>query len=234
MIHRFLYFVKYFVSLFYSMLIPDQWKPLVEIFLEYNAQINLSAIRDPEGVYVKHILDSLELLKVIDLQTWQFIAPGKESGWGVPSLRPGWQHIITIADIGTGGGFPLLPLALSFPDVQFVGIDSVRKKIQAIWDIHERLHIKNLRLIRNRIEEMEEQFDIVTARAVAHIEKLLPWTQSLLRRWSKLIVYKEKKPEEKQIMIGLLPLYKLKLLAEHEYSLFEWDIQRVIYVLEKS
>ena len=76
----------------------------------------------------------------------------------------------------------MLPLAMSFPEISFTGIDSVRKKIQAIFDIAETLKLTNVSLVRNRIEDMDQQFDIVTARAVAHVEKLIPRAQSLLKK----------------------------------------------------
>lgn len=82
---------------------------LTQIFLEKNQQLNLSAIRDPEGVRIKHIQDSLMLLET------KIIQPG-----------------MLVIDVGTGGGFPLMPLALSYPETKFLGIDSVRKKTLAV------------------------------------------------------------------------------------------------------
>jgi 16S rRNA (guanine527-N7)-methyltransferase len=85
---------------------------LVKIFLEKNSQINLSAIRDEEGVRVKHIQDSLELLAFSDLEEGS-----------------------KVCDVGTGSGFPLLPLAMTNPAVSFIGVDSVKKKTIAINEI---------------------------------------------------------------------------------------------------
>lgn len=93
-----------------------KWGELIEVFLAKNAQINLSAIRDAEGVYVKHILDSLELLNIFTFEEGQ-----------------------TVCDLGTGGGFPLLPLAIENPDVRFVGMDARKKKLQAIGEMIESL-----------------------------------------------------------------------------------------------
>lgn len=89
-----------------------KWRELIEVFLAKNGQINLSAIRDAEGVYVKHILDSLELMKIFSFTAGQ-----------------------VACDLGTGGGFPLLPLAIESPEVRFVGMDARKKKIDAIGDI---------------------------------------------------------------------------------------------------
>jgi 16S rRNA (guanine527-N7)-methyltransferase len=110
---------------------------------------------------------------------------------------------------------------MSLPDMQFVGIDSVAKKLQAIQDMCSELSIQNVTLLWDRIEYMKKTFDIVTARAVAHIEKLLPRVHNLLRPGSLLILYKEAKSDEYQIMLRLLPQFDLKLIKEHRYSLFE-------------
>lgn len=192
---------------------------LTQTFLKYNSILNLSAIRDEEWVYIKHILDSLELLKCFD-----------------------FEGVKTLADIGTGGWFPLLPLAMSFPEIQCTGIDSVRKKLQAIQDMCTELHIDNCSFIRTRLEEYSGTYDCITARAVAHVEKLFPRVEKMLKPWTKLILYKQLKDEvlwdmqqsERTIMMSMLPHYKLKYIKEHIYTLFPGDIKRVIYVLERQ
>lgn len=188
---------------------------MIDLFLHYNAQVNLSAIRDPEGVYLKHIFDSLELLNVPVMEDIL--------------MKPG----ISIADVGTGWWFPLLALAKRLPHAQFVWIDSVRKKIQVIAAIAKTLELKNVSVVRSRMEEISEPFNVVTARAVAHVKKLIPWVQSLLRTGSKLVLYKEYNEEEKEAITKLLSPHHMMLLAEHKYVLFPGDIQRVIYILEK-
>src|SRR5574344_2087775 len=100
----------------------NQWKPLIDQFIRINSHTNLSAIRDPEGIQIKHINDSLEINKV------QHLKPKS-----------------TLCDVGTGGGFPLLPIAMSNPDVQCVGIDSTKKKIDAINEMAKHLKIKNIK-----------------------------------------------------------------------------------------
>lgn len=83
------------------------------------------------------------------------------------------------------------------------------------------------------MEEVSEPFNIVTARAVAHVKKLIPRVQSLLRTGSKLVLYKEYSEEEKGAITKLLSPHHMMLIGEHRYVLFPGDIQRVIYVLEK-
>ena len=86
-----------------------KWDNLINSFLKLNSQLNLSSIREYDGVYQKHILDSLELEKVLPLAANR-----------------------TVCDIGTWWGFPLLPLAMSYPQVHFIGIDARKKKVEAV------------------------------------------------------------------------------------------------------
>lgn len=194
------------------MILPKR-KTLIDIFIKYNQKLNLSAIRDAEGIYVKHILDALELLKALSLAD---------------------HKGITIADVGTGWWFPLLPLAISFPDISFYGIDSVTKKCNAIKAMCDDLGLTNVQLIPKRIEDIVQSFDIVTARAVAHVEKLIPWVSRLVKPGGKLILYKQQWEEEYQVLLNLAPKYGFSLDKEYIYTLFEWDIKRVIYILSKQ
>lgn len=184
---------------------------LIKVFLEKNNQINLSAIRDEEGVYNKHILDALEVHKVFD-----------------------FQESMQVCDVGTWGGFPLLPLAIEYPKVNFTGIDSVRKKIDAIWDMTKQLWIYNIELLWKRAEEYKDkQFDVITARAVAYIDKLLPWTKHLLKQWWVWILFKQVDEQERQDLLQLCASMNLRLEKRHNYKLFEGDIDRVIYVIRR-
>ena len=184
---------------------------LINTFLGKNKQINLSAIRDEDWVMVKHIQDSLELEKIIDRKEW-----------------------MKIADIGTGGWFPLMPLAISHPECNFVWIDSVRKKTIAVWEILDELWVKNVKMMRTRIEDIKNQtFDLVTARAVAYADKLLNRATPLVKKWGKIAFMKQSNDEEKSIMLSLMKKKNMTLDTEHHYRLFEDDIDRVIYILKK-
>ena len=184
---------------------------LIQIFLEKNKQINLSAIRDEDWVRVKHIQDSLELEKIIE-----------------------WKEWMDVADIWTGGGFPLIPLAISHPECNFVWIDSVRKKTIAVWEILEELDVKNVKMIWSRIEDIKNQtFDLVTARAVAYSDKLLNRAYHLIKKWWRIALMKQVNEEEKKVLLDVAKKKKLILETEYNYQLFEGDISRVIYILKK-
>ena len=189
----------------------QNWDNLIHAFLEKNKQINLSAIRDEEWVMVKHIQDSLELEKVIE-----------------------WKEWMKIADIWTGWGFPLMPLAISHPECNFVWIDSVRKKTIAVWEILDELWVKNVEMMRTRIEDIKNQtFDLVTARAVAYSDKLLNRATPLVKKWWRIALMKQVNDEEKKVLLNTAKKKNLALESEYCYKLFYWDIERVIYILKK-
>jgi len=183
---------------------------LVETFLDYNSKINLSAIRTEDEVYTKHILDTLELKEILHFK---------------PRTK--------VVDIWTGGGFPLLPLAIENPEIKFTGIEARRKKVNAVNKIISDLDIKNTKVLRHRIEEFRWTFDYLTARAVGYVDKLLDRSRNLVRKWWYFILYKQKSEEELETLNKICQQKKLKLITTHEYSLFEGDIDRVIYILQK-
>lgn len=183
---------------------------LIDVFLAKNSELNLSAIRDTDGVFVKHIQDSLEVLKILD-----------------------FADDALVVDVGTGGGFPLLPLAISLPHVRFTGIDARRKKIEAINDMLDTLHVSNAQAIWVRAEDyVLTKADIVTARAVSHVDVLIPWMLQVVKKWGKLTLYKEYKEEEKKALEALCKKHNISIEKEHHYVLFAGDIDRVIYILQ--
>jgi len=189
----------------------SQRKPLIDQFITINSHTNLSAIRDPEGIQIKHINDALEIHKI------QHFKPKS-----------------TLCDIGTGGGFPLLPIAITNPQIQCTGIDSVRKKVDAVNQIAKHLNINNVQTLQTRAEDHKEHYDYVTARAVSYIDKLLPRVQHLVKKGGLLILYKQHSPEEAKDIKTLAPKYGFRIWKTHTYTLFEGDIPRIIYILKKS
>ena len=193
---------------------------LINIFLDKNSQINLSAIRDRDWVMIKHIQDSIELNKIFKLRKWA-----------------------KVCDIWTWGWFPLLPLAMTNLDTQFIWIDARRKKTEAVNDIIKQLKLKNAKCIWSRVEELWNKniqwwkyswyFDYITARAIGYSDKIIEWSYKLLKNWWYFILYKEFKSSEKQDLKKICNKKNLKIEKISEYSLFEWDINRIIYVIKK-
>jgi len=184
---------------------------LIHTFLEVNSHLNLSSIKDFDWVKVKHVEDSLELSKIFPL------ADG-----------------LKVCDIGTWWGFPLLPLAMSYPKVNFVGIDSTRKKVDAINGMIKELGIQNTKAMRTRIEDCQETFDVITARAVGYIDKIFTRSYHMLKKGGHYVLYKQVSEQEKADLLQLCKQWNLSLVAEHVYRLFPEDIERVIYILKKN
>lgn len=188
------------------------WNILVDVFLKKNSELNLSAIRDKEWVRVKHIDDSLKIL-----ETW--------------ILKP-WMKV---ADVWTWWGFPLMPMAISCPDIEFIWVDSVKKKTVAVNEMLAIMEVKNAKVIWTRMEEYQwEEFDVITARAVAYSDKLIKWTYPLLKKWWYFLFMKQVIDEEKKVLMGLCKKYHLSIEKELKYKLFDDDIERVIYVIKKN
>jgi 16S rRNA (guanine527-N7)-methyltransferase len=130
----------------------DQFKRLKPLYEEWNAQINVISRKDIDGFNTHHLLHSLALSFY-----WQ---PKKG------------QRIL---DIGTGGGFPGIPLAIMFPDTHFVLVDSIGKKIKVVKEVAEALGLKNIEAHHERAESMTGQFDMTVTRAVARLSMLTEW-----------------------------------------------------------
>ena len=130
-----------------------------QLIVEWNAKINLIARSDIENLPRKHILHSLAIAKVI-------------------SFKPG----TTIIDVGTGGGFPGIPLAILFPEVRFLLVDSIGKKIKVVSDCIERLGLENAIAIQCRAEDVDRQVDFIVARAVTQLPKFMGWIRKKVKR----------------------------------------------------
>ncbi len=155
---------KYFPELRQDQI--QRLRALLPLYKKWNNKINVISRKDIDHLHEKHVLHSLAIAKFLsDRQTCTKLAPDTK-----------------ILDIGTGGGFPGIPLAIFFPYVHFLMIDSIEKKIGVVNNIITELDLENARAIRSRAENINEKFDFVVCRAIAKIDKLLMWTKNNYRK----------------------------------------------------
>ncbi len=131
---------------------------LGELYAEWNAKINVVSRKDIDELYVRHVLHSLSIAKVC-----QFEAGAK------------------VCDIGCGGGFPTIPLAIMFPEVEFTAVDSIGKKIKVVSEVATALGLRNVTPVNARIEAVKGEFDYVVSRAVTDLKTLKGWALPKLR-----------------------------------------------------
>jgi len=138
----------------------DQLKGLKEIYQSWNEKINVISRKDMDNFYVHHVLHSLAIATQFDF--------------------PPGTHVL---DLGTGGGFPGVPLAIIFPEVNFHLVDSVNKKLTVVKEVTNKLEIKNVTTQHIRAEDVaRKKFDMVVSRAVAPLKNLWQWSKPLIRK----------------------------------------------------
>ena len=137
----------------------EQFRALYDLYADWNAKINVVSRKDFEQLYLRHVLHSLAIAKVC-----QFEAGAK------------------VLDVGCGGGFPSVPLAIMFPDAQFVSADSIGKKITVVKGVCEGAGITNIDARHTRVEQIPEKFDYVISRAVTEMPQFVKWIWSKIER----------------------------------------------------
>ncbi len=133
----------------------EQFVQMEELYRFWNAQINVISRKDIDSLYVHHILHSLSIAKVI-------------------SFLPGEK----ILDVGTGGGFPGIPLAILFPQARFHLVDSIGKKIKVVKEVSSAVSLKNLEATHARAEQINDKFNFIISRAVTQFKDFYPWIKN--------------------------------------------------------
>lgn len=146
---------KYFPNL--TELQINQFKQLYDLYVDWNSKINVVSRKDIESLYEKHVLHSLAIAKYVQ-----------------------FENGTKVLDIGTGGGFPGIPLAIMFPNTEFTLCDSIGKKIKVAEEISNAIGLKNTDFVVGRVENLKEEFHFIVSRAVAPMESLYRWTQDYI------------------------------------------------------
>jgi 16S rRNA (guanine527-N7)-methyltransferase len=184
--------LKYFPDLTESQI--EKFAQLGPLYADWNEKINVISRKDMEHFYEKHVLHSLAIAKVIQ-------------------FKPGTK----ILDIGTGGGFPGIPLAILFPETHFHLIDSIGKKITVVKDVAKQLKLSNVEAQQVRAEDLVRKYDFILSRAVTRFANILPWVKN-----------KFKKEDFNELQNGLLLLKGGDVDEEME----ERDVSYVTYHLD--
>ena len=137
----------------------EQLAALLPLYEDWNAKINVISRKDMEHFYEHHVLHSLAIAKVMP-----------------------FKPMAEVLDVGTGGGFPGVPLALMFPDARFTLVDSIGKKIKVVSDVIAQLGLINAKALQSRAEELDGEYDFVVSRAVTSLPEFVPWVKGKISK----------------------------------------------------
>lgn len=141
----------------------QQFEQLGNLYTHWNSQINVISRQDIDALYLHHVLHSLGIAAFLQ------------------ELTAGTK----VLDVGTGGGFPGIPLAIYFPEVQFHLVDSIGKKIKVVREVVQSLGLKNVESYHIRAEQLDEKYDFVVSRAVTRFSDFMPWVQNKFEKRDK-------------------------------------------------
>lgn len=148
---------KYFTTLTDTQI--QHFRALEVLYQDWNQKINVVSRKDINELYLRHVLHSLGIAKI------QKFNKGS-----------------SILDVGTGGGFPGIPLAILFPEVQFVLVDAIGKKIKVVQEVVDGLQLENVTALHSRVEDLDGQFDFIISRAVAAMPTFVHWTRGKIKK----------------------------------------------------
>lgn len=189
----------------------EKFLKLPALYEEWNAKINVISRKDMDMFHIHHLLHSLGIAKVMKFKAGS-----------------------AVMDIGTGGGFPGIPLAIFFPDVHFTLVDSIGKKITVVKAVAEALELKNVTAINGRAEQVQGQFDFIVSRAVAALKDFMPWTHKKFKKgqinpFPNGILYLkggDLQAEYKEANVQHPVEYKLSDFFEEEF----FETKKVVYI----
>lgn len=199
----------------------EQFVKFYEMLVEKNKVMNLTGITEFEEVIVKHFIDSLALVKVID--------------------KDKLSDDISIIDIGTGAGFPGIPLKIAFPEIKITLLDSLNKRINFLKEVSEELGFENIEFIHGRSEDFgrnpqyREQFDICVSRAVANLATLSEFCVPFVKVGGSFVSYKAGDCGE-EISNSIKAVEKMggKIINQLEYVVPASDLNRVLLLIKKE
>lgn len=140
----------------------EQFELLEPLYKDWNSKINVISRKDIDELYVRHVLHSLGIAKVQEFKAGS-----------------------SIMDVGTGGGFPGIPLAILYPDTEFYLIDAIAKKIKVVQEVVDALELKNVKAAQQRAEKVKGEFDFIVSRAVTNMPDFVKWVRNKVKKQSQ-------------------------------------------------
>lgn len=189
----------------------SQLDKFYHLMLEWNEKINLTRITAEKEVYLKHFYDSLTLNKVIDL-----------------------KNVNTLCDVGTGAGFPGVVLKIVFPNLRITLIDSLLKRVNYLNEIIKELKLQDIEAIHSRGEDYKGEFDVVTSRAVANIEKLVDYTMHLVSKNGVFVAMKGNIDKELTESVAKKINKKYRIIKLEKFTLPIENSERSLVVIKKA
>ncbi len=189
----------------------SQLDKFYHLMLEWNEKINLTRITAEKEVYLKHFYDSLTLNKVVDL-----------------------KNVNTLCDIGTGAGFPGVVLKIVFPNLRITLIDSLLKRVNYLNEIIKELKLQDIEAIHSRGEDYKGEFDVVSSRAVANIEKLVDYTMHLVSKNGVFVAMKGNIDKELTESVAKKLNKKYRIIKIEKFTLPVENSERSLVVIKKA
>ena len=188
---------------------------IYDTLIEVNKTMNLTRITEKDDVYLKHFYDSLTLAKVYDLSKAK-----------------------TLCDIGTGAGFPGLVLKIFYPNLEITLVDSLLKRVNYLNNLIDKLHLTGIKAFHNRAEDLIKEgkkFDIVTARAVASLPKLLLWTMPLVNKNGSFLAMKGNVREELELSKDIMKKHNWYVNNKETFTLpNKEDVRTILEIKNKA
>lgn len=198
---------KYFPDL--TDLQKQQIEKLQHLYQDWNVKINVVSRKDIDELYLRHVLHSLAIAK------FQKFNPGAE-----------------VLDVGTGGGFPGIPLAILYPETHFTLVDAIGKKIKVVQEVVAGLEIENVTAVNLRVEEIKGQFDFIVSRAVAAMPTFTHWVKGKIKKKSEherkngILYLKGGDLEEELKEYRTVEVYDLSAIFEEEF----FETKKLVYL----
>ena len=178
----------------------SRFAALENLYADWNSKINVISRKDFSSLYLHHVLHSLAIARICSFDS---------------SAR--------VADVGCGGGFPSIPLAIMFPDVHFTAVDSIAKKITVVGGVARSLGLDNIEAVNSRFEQLPSRFDYVVSRAVTDTKTLVGWV------WNKL-----ERGQHGSLPNGIICLKGGELAEELALSGKRWDVFEISHLFDEE